>query len=72
MDISNNQLSNRLCNRLGDQYLINPIFAHKLISKNNNTKISNENLKFYRKRIFSITKDYFTSTAKFNNVVPIL
>ena len=39
-------------------YLINPNILSKIKSKNEKTNILNNEIQFYRKRIFSLTKDY--------------
>ena len=39
-------------------YLVNPNLADKLTYKKKETQILNEDINFYRKRIFALTKDY--------------
>ena len=39
-------------------YLVNPNLADKLYHKKEVTQILNEDINFYRKRIFALTKDY--------------
>jgi hypothetical protein len=45
-------------NKFDLQYLTNPSFINQISCKNTHARISTEDLNFYKKRIFKVTKEY--------------
>lgn len=45
-------------NKFDLQYLTNPSFINQISCENTQPRISTEDLKFYKKRIFKVTKEY--------------
>ena len=52
------------CNKFDLMYLVNPNILDKVQTNQNTTKQYKEDLKFYRKRIFALTKDYLKGHKK--------
>ena len=57
-------------NRFDLMYLVNPNLMNKLQHKNNteNTALFKNDIKFYRKRIFALTRDYLRGKKRDNDL----